>query len=148
MRLSWDHPSINPAELYELLHRNGLLQAQDNAKLLEGIRATAMISRYGLVLDDDDRVLASFLYWPIQPHILGFQWIPEVKRLHTKRDELIALGEELRTVWFRGGVTRVEAHVPVARTQTIRAVKAMGFRAHADHAAMRTESAHQDRKLQ
>ena len=57
-----------------------------------------------------------------------FNWIPEVKRLHTRKAELVELSWALRDFWFKDGIRRVEAHIPTSRTQTIRALKMIGFR--------------------
>lgn len=131
MRISWERPRLSPDEFYELLRRHVLLPMHlGEDKLLRMVRATADAARFGMVLEDGDDpgVLATTLTYLSEPGVLMFWWIPEVKRLHTRRDELIDLGSELRSVWFRDGVRRVEARVPIQRTQTIRALKNMGFR--------------------
>ena len=128
MRISWDQPRIAPEELYILLRRHCLLPLHlDDKALLRSIKATADASRFGMVLDGDG-VLASTLTLMIEPGILSFHWIPEVKRLHTRRNELIDLGGEFRSVWFVDGIRRVEARCPILRTQTMRCLQHMGFR--------------------
>ena len=130
MKISWEHPSINPEELYELMRRNKMLPYHlGPVGMIEAVRGLAMVSRYGLVLNDEGAVMASFLYFPIALGLLGFTWIPEIKYLHRDhRDDLAGLGTELRAVWFRNGIHRVESHVPVSRSQTVKALRAIGFR--------------------
>ena len=128
MKISWEHPIISPEELYELLHRTGLLPKHEgNQQMVLALLAASKAARYGLVLNPEGSVLASFLFWPARQHIMAFQWIPELKGLHSRKEELAEVGTELRAVWFRDGVTRVEAQVPTRRRQTVKTLIAMGF---------------------
>jgi len=128
VRLDFSYPHISPAELYELLRRNNLLpQGIGNIALLAQIKSLAERGVYLLVVDDTG-VLASTLTMRQDPGTLAFYWIPEVKALHTRRDDLIDLSASLRELWFTEGIKRVEARVAASRRQTFKALITMGFK--------------------
>lgn len=132
MRLLWDKPSLKPDELYSLLNRHNLLPMHLGQEgLIRSMRLTAEASLFLVVAEgegDDMRVLASTYTYISEPGIAVFNWVPEVSQLHKRRNELIDLGQDLaEKVWFDVGIRRVEARVPSKRTQTIRALRHMGF---------------------
>lgn len=121
-------PPISAEQYFELLTGHGLVpRGFVEVELLKKIRKDAENSVFGLVVDETG-VLASTLTKPISLNILAFLWIPEVKRLHTRKKDLQALGLRLREFWFQDGITRVEARSSTSRTQTIRTLKHIGFR--------------------
>ena len=128
MKFDLQHQRIQPVELYELLRRHELLPALPEDLLIKAVKQLADQSVYGLILDTDDAVLASTLTMRQNPSCLLFTWIPEVRKLHLRRNEMIDLGHEMRQMWFVEGIRRVEARFPVKRSQTMRALKTMGFR--------------------
>lgn len=132
MQMDWRNRTLEPVALYTLLHKHSLLPISlGESVLLEEIKLLAENAHFGLVVegeDEDPCVLASTLTFQKSPGVLRFMWIPEIKRLHTRKQDLADLGRGLRESWFTPGIRRVEAHVPAARTQAIRALKCMGFR--------------------
>lgn len=128
MEMNWYTQSLEPVGVYNLLHKHDLLPALPEQELLSAMRVISAKTDFGMVVDDEGKVLASTFTTHLKPGVLGFTWIPEVKRLHTFKDDLALLAEELRAFWFKDGIRRVEAYVPVARTQTTRALKGLGFR--------------------
>jgi hypothetical protein len=80
-------------------------------------------------LHEGDRVLAVIIETRPADKVLELIWVNEVSRLHTRRDLLTEAASVLRERWFTGmGMERIGVHIPIARTQTIRTIKAMGFR--------------------
>jgi hypothetical protein len=133
MRLSWAKPKLDSAELYKLLHRHKLIPVGiEQVALLKNIQEIADTATFLLVIGDeevDPPVLATILTRKLEPGILGLTFIPEVYELNaTRRNQLIDLGAELRELWFKGSTRRIEAKVPVVRTQTRNSLKAMGFK--------------------
>lgn len=125
-------PQLQPAELFELLTTHNLVpRGVSELKLLDSVRIMANSSAFGLVVDgegDEADVLAVALTMPIDENTLSFTWIPEVKRLHIRKADLATLAVELRGFWFQAGIRRVEARTTTKRTQTIRALKNIGFK--------------------
>lgn len=123
---------LKPAELFELLFSHDLIpKGVPETMLLNSVRFMSENSAFCLVVDgegDEALVLASAITMPIDDHSLMFTWIPEVKRLHTRKTDLIDLAVELRALWFQNGVKRVEARSTTKRTQTIRTLKNIGFK--------------------
>lgn len=123
---------LQPIELFELLSKHGLVPVGfSDTVLLPYLKKLAESSAFSLIVDgegDDALVLASGLSTPLDMHTLSFQWIPEVKRLHTRKVDLATLAVELRELWFTNGIRRVEARTTSSRTQTIRSLKNIGFR--------------------
>jgi len=133
MRMDWRVGKIEPDAFYGLMARHNLLPLHLGEELLiRDIRGKAETGAFGLVVEDaesDPGVLAATLTYGVEPGVLCFLWIPEVKALHRRKQELSDLGLSLRDYWFHElGARRVEARVPIHRTQSIRALKAIGFR--------------------
>ena len=132
MKMDWRVRTLEPVALYSLLHKHALLPVSlGESRMMEEIKLVSENAHFGLVVEgdgDDPAVLASTLTYQIYPGVLRFSWIPECKRLHTRKDDLATLAADLRPFWFREGVRRVEAHLPATRTQSIRALKGLGFR--------------------
>ena len=117
---------LSAVELYELLSKHRLLPNQ-----LEEPKACIALAESCEVgfLHEGDRVLAVILETHPSDNAVELVWVNEVSRLHQKKDFLAAAAALLRTRWFtEKGYIRVGVHVPVARTQTIRTLKALGFR--------------------
>ena len=118
--------AMEGVELYELLNKHRLLP-----NTLEEPMACidlAGSSKVGF-LHENDRVLAVIIETQPSPKSLELIWVNEVSRLHQKRDFLIEAAKVLRKRWFDElGLLRVGVHIPIARTQTIRTLKTMGFR--------------------
>lgn len=113
-------------ELYELLSKHRLLpnQMEDPQVCV----ALAESSDVGF-LHEGDRVLAVLLETHPSDKSIELIWVNEVSRLHQKKDFLIESSKLLRKRWFdEKGYIRVGVHIPVARTQTIRTLKSLGFR--------------------
>lgn len=125
-------PRLQPTELFELLFSHDLVpKGIQELALLDSIRVMAGNSAFGLIVDgdgDEALVLASTFTMPLNDNTLSFTWIPEVKRLHTRREDLVHLAVELRNLWFQSGIRRVEARTTTKRTQTIRTLKNLGFK--------------------
>lgn len=123
---------LKPTELFELLTSHDLVpKGVPESMLLNSIHVMADHSAFCLIVDEEEAdavVLASGLTMPLDNRTLTFTWIPEVKRLHTRKADLAKLALELRALWFTNGITRVEARTTTKRTQTIRALKNIGFR--------------------
>jgi hypothetical protein len=126
MKISWDHPALDPGELYELLRKHTLIPKMDDMQLLAGIKSLAQQSAFLMVVDDSG-VLATTLTRKGMPGVLDFLWIPEVRGLSRCRDELIDLGAQFREIWFKDGIRRVESRIPLSRRQTVKALHYMGF---------------------
>lgn len=129
MQMDWTVGKIEAEELYRLIARHRLLPIHLGEELLlRDLRARAEAGAFGLVTEDN-KVLASTLTYGDAPGSLQFMWIPEVKGIHHRKQELSDLGQVLRDYWFKQlGAHRVEARVPALRIQTIKALKAIGFR--------------------
>lgn len=132
MKLDRSVPRLTSTALYMLLRRHGLLPVSLGEEgLKNALVATSQNAHFAVVTEGDGTeygVVASVLTYPLEPGILGVQWIPEMKGLNKNRAGLWDIAEELREFWFRDGVRRVEARVPKSRIQTIKALKTMGFR--------------------
>lgn len=128
MEMDWNHRRLEPVEVYNLFHKHNLLPAVSEVELLATMRHIALHAEFGIVTDGQGAVLASAFTIPSRRGVKEFTWIPEIKLLHKLKDDLAALGEELRSVWFKHDTRRVEAYVPISRTQTTRALKGLGFR--------------------
>ena len=123
---------LTAVELFELLSKHSLIPQGIPCEIMLGaIKTLAENSAFCLVVDgegDEALVLASAITAPYDANTLLFTWIPEVKRLHTRKADLATLAAELRAIWFTDGIKRVEARTTSTRTQTIRSLKNMGFR--------------------
>lgn len=132
MKLDTSVPRLTSVGLYMLLRRHGLLPISLGEEGLQrALVATANNAAFAVVTEgegEEKGVVASVLTYPLEPGILGVQWIPETKGLNKNRASLWALAEELRGMWFQGDIRRVEARVAKSRIQTIKALKVMGFR--------------------
>jgi hypothetical protein len=117
---------MDGVELYELLRKHRLLPSmlEDPATCI----ALANSSDVGF-LHEGDRVVAVIIETRPSPKALELIWVNEISRLHQKRDFLMEVAQTLRKRWFDElGLQRVGVHIPIARTQTIRTLKTMGFR--------------------
>jgi hypothetical protein len=117
---------MEATELYELLSKHRLLPDH-----LEDPRACLALSQSAEVgfLHEGDRVLAVIIETRPSAKAVELIWINEISRLHQKRDFLVGVAQILRKRWFdEMGLMRVGVHIPIARTQTIRTLKTMGFR--------------------
>ena len=113
-------------ELYELLSKHRLLPStlEDPNVCI----ALAESSDVGF-LHEGERVLAVILETHPSKNVVELIWVNEVGRLHQRRDELCRVAMDLRNRWFmEGDKARVGVHIPIARTQTIRTLKNLGFR--------------------
>jgi hypothetical protein len=113
-------------ELYELLSKHRLLPNS-----LEEPMACISLANSAKIgfLHEGDRVLAVIIETYPSDKSVELIWVNEVSRLHQKRDFLAEASKVLRKRWFEElGLLRVGVHIPVARTQTIRTLKSMGFR--------------------
>jgi hypothetical protein len=80
-------------------------------------------------LHEGERVLAVIIETHPSDKAVELIWVNEVSRLHQKKDFLVEASKVLRKRWFdEKGLMRVGVHIPIARTQTIRTLKALGFR--------------------
>jgi len=117
---------MNAVELFELLTKHRLLP--DHLEDPMACVALANSSEVGF-LHEGDRVLAVIIETRPTNRALELIWVNEISRLHQKRDFLMDVAKILRKRWFEDlGVSRVGVHIPIARTQTIRTLKTMGFR--------------------
>ena len=117
---------MDGVELYELLHKHRLLpkSMEDPAVCI----AMAGSSDVGF-LHEDDRVLAVILETHPSDNVIELIWVNEVSKLHQRKEDLANVAKSLRDRWFMAGnYERIGVHVPVARTQTIRTLKSLGFR--------------------
>ena len=117
---------MDGVELYELLHKHRLLpkSMEDPAVCV----AMAGSSDVGF-LHEGERVLAVILETHPTPNVVELIWVNEVSKLHQKKEDLANVAKTLRDRWFmEHDYDRVGVHVPIARTQTIRTLKSMGFR--------------------
>ena len=113
-------------ELYELLHKHRLLPR--NLEDPNVCISLAESSDVGF-LHEGERVLAVILETHPSRDVVELIWVNEVGRLHQRKEELFRVAESLRHRWFmEGSKERIGVHVPIARTQTIRTLKALGFR--------------------
>ena len=113
-------------ELYQLLTKHRLLP-----NYLEDPVACISLANSAEVgfLHEGDRVLAVIIETHPSPKSLELVWVNEVSRLHLKKDFLATVAKMLRKRWFEElGLQRVGVHVPIARTQTIRTLRCLGFR--------------------
>lgn len=126
MKVTFIPRKLDGVELYQLLSKHRLLPTSMEAP--EICVAMAESSDVGF-LHEGDRVLAVIIETHPSNKTLELIWINEVSKLHTRRELLIEASLVLRERWFgQMGKERVGVHIPVARTQTIRAIKTMGFR--------------------
>ena len=117
---------MDGVELFELLHKHRLLP-----KTMEDpVVCTAMADSSDVgFLHEGERVLAVILETRPSSNVLELIWVNEVSKLHQKKEDLANVAKSLRHRWFmEGNFERVGVHVPIARTQTIRTLKSMGFR--------------------
>ena len=117
---------LTGVELFELLSKHRLLPNQ--LERPEVCVAMAESAEVGF-LHEGDRVLAVLLETRPSDKAIELIWVNEVSRLHQKKDFLVEASKILRKRWFEDQtLLRVGVHIPVARTQTIRTLKALGFR--------------------
>jgi len=117
---------LDGVELYQLLTKHRLLpKSMENPQVCVAMAESSDVG----FLHEGDRVLAVIIETRPADKVLELIWVNEVSRLHTRRDLLIEAASVLRERWFtRMGMERIGVHIPIARTQTIRTIKAMGFR--------------------
>ena len=117
---------LTAGELYELLSKHRLLPNQmENPQVCVAMAESAEVG----FLHEGDRVLAVLLETHPSEQAIELIWVNEVSRLHQKKDFLVEASKILRKRWFEDqSLLRVGVHIPVARTQTIRTLKALGFR--------------------
>ena len=126
MKVTFIPRKLDGVELYQLLNKHRLLPKSMEAP--EVCVAMAESSDVGF-LHEGDRVLAVIIETHPSIKTIELIWVNEVSRLHTRKDLLIEASNILRERWFtQMGMERVGVHIPIARTQTIRTIKAMGFR--------------------
>lgn len=117
---------MDGVELFQLLSKHRLLP-----KNMEDPRVCVSLAENSEVgfLHEGERVLAVVLETSPYDGVMELIWVNEIGRLHQKKEELCQVAHDLRSRWFdQKGLSRVGVHVPVARTQTIRTLKSMGFR--------------------
>ena len=117
---------LDGAELYALLAKHRLLpKSMEDPRVCVGVAESSDVG----FIHEGDRVLAVIIETHPSDKTVELIWVNEVSRLHTRRDLLIETAGILRERWFgKLGLERVGVHIPIARTQTIRTIKAMGFR--------------------
>jgi hypothetical protein len=113
-------------ELYELLSKHRLLSNQmEEPNVCIAMAESADVG----FLHEGERVLAVVIETHPSEKTVELLWVNEVSRLHQKKDFLAEASKALRKRWFEEkGYSRVGVHIPIARTQTIRTLKALGFR--------------------
>jgi hypothetical protein len=130
MKLIYPKRRLDAEELYNLWRKHHLLPMHlGDEKLIQVVKATAAASMFVLVVEEpNDTVLATALTFEIEPGVLLFQWIPEVRGLHERREDLRPLAKDFQDLWFgTRGIRRVESRVPTARRQTIKTLDQFGF---------------------
>ena len=117
---------MDGVELYELLHKHRLLPKTMEDPAICTAMATS--SDVGF-LHEGERVLAVILETHPSRDVVELIWVNEVGRLHQRKEDLAKVAHDLRNRWFmQNNFERVGVHVPIARTQTIRTLKSLGFR--------------------
>ena len=113
-------------ELFQLLSKHRLLpKNMEDPKVCVALAETSNVG----FLHEGERVLAVVLETSPFDGVMELVWVNEIGRLHQKKEDLCRVALDLRSRWFENkGLSRVGVHVPVARTQTIRTLKSMGFR--------------------
>jgi hypothetical protein len=122
----WANEPLNGGLLYTVLNKHQLLPSYFSDPHACVAAATRMT--IGFLHEGKEQPLAVMFESSPEPGVIGLMFITEVARLNQRRDELIEASRALRDRWFgEMGAIRVEARVPVERTQTIRCLKHMGF---------------------
>ena len=126
MNVTFIPRKLDGVELFQLLTKHRLLpKSMENPQVCIAMAESSDVG----FLHEGDRVLAVIIETHPSEKTLELIWVNEVSRLHTRRDLLIEASLVLRARWFdQLNMERVGVHIPVARTQTIRTIKAMGFR--------------------
>lgn len=117
---------LSGSELYELLSKHRLLpKSMEDPRVCVGMAESSDVG----FLHEGERVLAVVIETHPSDNTIELLWVNEVSRLHTRKDLLVEAAGLLRERWFTQlGMKRVGVHIPIARTQTIRTIKTMGFR--------------------
>lgn len=113
--------------LYSLLDRHRLLPDSLRDPAICMLASERM--SVGFIHEGGETPLAILLESYPAPGIVGLLFINERPRLNQLRDGLIECSLRLRKRWFEDlGALRVEARIPIERTQTIRCLGHLGFK--------------------
>lgn len=118
-------PNPNPAELWEILERHGLLSAV--LKINPWIVANMCKHGQFCIWHEDGRPLALQLeHLSPDPEVLEILIVPEDRGLGKRKAEISDLQPIMRNRWFPH-FRRVQSSVPASRVNIHRIVKSLGF---------------------